>query len=126
VQTTVPVSGKAFPQAYHFDIQSVGKDPWNIGFHNRLDGVDFTSSNRLQLSFWARSDDGLPISILMQQSEAPYTESWRHEVPLSPQWKKYEFSFDSATYAPGGAYLSFLLGRACGSVELADIHLLKQ
>lgn len=109
--------------AYHLDVQRVGTQPWNVGFNNGLSGGAIREGEQLRFRFWGRAPGRSKICILLQKNVAPFPHCWKQYVALEPQWKQYEFTFQSTAYAPEEALATILLGMDVGTVELAGIQL---
>jgi hypothetical protein len=109
--------------AYRLETQSVGKNPWNVGFNNKLVGESFTANTPLRLTFHARSPKKALLTILLQKDAAPFPHCWKEYIRLTPEWKAYSFDFKSAEYTSGEAILALFVGSELGTIEVAGFRL---
>jgi hypothetical protein len=123
--TFKPLSGSGLPAApaYHFDINRLGGQQWNIGFNNKIQGAEFRDSETVRVRFWGRSPNQGKICLILQKDAPPFPHCWKEYVSLAPQWKEYSFTFKPANYARGEAILAIFLSMDLGSIELAGLRL---
>ncbi|GAB4464215.1 MAG: hypothetical protein OHK0029_33960 [Armatimonadaceae bacterium] len=123
--TYTELSGTDLPAqpAYRFDTESIGKQPWNVGFNHKLVGQSFAAGTPLRVTFHARSPKSSLLTVLMQKDAAPYPHCWKEYVRLTPEWKSYTYDFKSAAYADGEAILALFLGAELGVIEVAGLTL---
>ncbi len=57
-----------------------------------------TAGEAVQLRFWIRGpSNSPPISVLLDQAAAPWTEYWRVNVPATEEWREQEFALTLPT-----------------------------
>jgi len=107
---------------YHFDVKKIGVNPWNVGFNDTLQD-EFHAGETLHLHFRGRSTASSQICMIMQQTAPPFPHCWKEYLTLTPEWKEYDYTFQSSAYPKGGSLFSFFLGFGTGMIELSDIRL---
>lgn len=113
-----------FPRALRVTVTPQPKDnAWVVELHRNLDAALFYR-DRLVLKVWMRSPDRNKVTVLLQESSAPYEASLDRVLELSPEWKEYSIEGESLrNFAPGEAQLTMYLAHQPGIVEIAGIRL---
>ncbi|HZO88001.1 MAG TPA: carbohydrate binding domain-containing protein [Chthonomonadaceae bacterium] len=99
-------------------VTTLGGQNWHIQFHQP--GLDLTEGEPYTVTFWARADRERPISVYTSLDKADW-----HNVGLSrrltigPQWQKFTCAFTAARTLKDHNRLTFVLGDALGTVDLA-------
>lgn len=118
IDTSNPADG---PGSLRVDVtESKGVD-WEVSLEAQP--IVVTKGTNYTLSFRARADHPLPISIGSQQNHDPWT-GWIFFsiVPLTTEWQQYTFTARSIG-SDAQARLIFTLGKTTGTVWLDDVLL---
>jgi hypothetical protein len=112
------VAGKALRVA----IETLGTQNWHIQLHQA--GLDLTEGEPYTVTFWAKADHARPLSVYAAIDQ----DDWHHigldkPVQLTPEWQKFNLAFQAARTLKDHDRLSFVLGDALGTVDLAGITL---
>ncbi len=112
------VTGKVL----RINVAQIGTQNWHIQLHQT--GLDLTENEPYTVTFWARADRPRPLSVYTGLDQ----EDWHHigldkQVALTPEWQKYTMAFTAARTVKDHDRLSFVLGDAPGTVDLAGIML---
>jgi hypothetical protein len=106
----------------HFDITAIDVHNWSLQCYQA--GVDLQDGKPYRVSFWARANRARPLTIDMILDRPDWHRvGVESSVALTPEWHKYSFSVTPTRTQPGHTRLSFILGDALGSVELAGLAL---
>jgi hypothetical protein len=103
-------------------ITTVGKENWHIQLQQA--GLDLVAGELYTVSFWARADRQRSLSVNATLDQADW-----HNVGLSKrlrlgtEWRSFTFVFTAERSLKDHNRLSFLLGDAVGTVELAGLSL---
>ena len=94
--------------------------------------ISFSQSDRAivagtiyDLSFWARADAAHELTVGLQKGEPDWRNYglWR-EVTLSPEWQRFEVTFEAEETASDGRF-QFAVGTRAGTVRLDDVRIVE-
>ena len=111
---------------YHIDIPDLGSAPtWEVFLAQQVSEA-LKSSDRLSLTFQARSVTSNKISAYVQLGKPPYTDAFSSTYSLTPEWKTYALEgLAGKDFAAKEAVVGFHLNYGKGSVDLADFKLVR-
>jgi hypothetical protein len=104
------------------NVTQLTEQNWHIQFHQT--GLDLTENEPYTVSFWAKADRERPMGVYTSLDK----EDWHNvglqsNVTLTREWKRYTLAFTASRVAKDHNRLTFVLGDALGTVDLADIRL---
>ncbi len=109
-------------QVAHFDVTALGAQDWHVQCYQK--GIDLTEGRQYLLAFWAKADRNRPLRVDTTLDHPDFHKvGLDQSFALTPQWQKCEVKFTTVRTEPNHTHLSFALGGALGSVELAGISL---
>jgi GH35 family endo-1,4-beta-xylanase len=108
--------------AYRITLNAVPADAWGVALQKGLPEA-IRRNQVMRLHFWARSVTHTPFRAVYEMDTDPYTKALAAVVSPGPHWTEYAFPFTSPPYAPNGAHVTFHLGFAKGTIELAGMRL---
>jgi hypothetical protein len=95
---------------------------WHLQLHQV--GLDLQDGRLYTVSFAARSDALRSMVVSTRHDEEPWGFVGLDErVSLTPQWKRYAFTFVARDTRPSHTRLSFVIGMESGDIYLADLSL---
>lgn len=120
----VPVEGQTFARALRVSASPQPGEPvWQVEARQTIESP-VPAERPFQLSFWARSPQGVRMAAMVQESSEPYTSFGRREFVLTPAWREFVVSGEATRSLPSrGAMVAFHLNFDPGTVELADVRL---
>lgn len=81
------------------------------------------SSNRVRMTFRARSATRNPLRAVVEKTETPYTAIAEWNGTLTNEWKTYSMTGVSQGFGPKGLSVRMQVGQAAGTIEFAGIRL---
>jgi hypothetical protein len=105
-----------------FNVTALGEQKWQAQFLQN--GLDLREGETYSLSFWGRAPQERPVTVqaLVDQDDYHHT-GLDQRVVLGPKWRKFLMPFVATRVVPNHTRVSFLLGEALGSLELAGVAL---
>ncbi len=80
----------------------------------------------LRLVFWARSKNKSVFGANHEEAQQPFAKSLSQTIETTAEWKKFDLPFRAARdYEVNGSQLTFHFGFAPGTIELAEIRLVR-
>ncbi len=108
-------------KAARLSLDAIDKEAWHSQFVHY--GLALTEGQPYTLTFWAKAGRDRPINVLAALDHGNYhTVGLSQRLALGPQWRKYVAAF-TATDTQGGSRITFVLGDALGTVDLAGVTL---
>jgi GH35 family endo-1,4-beta-xylanase len=120
VTTTEP----KVPRALQVTLRAKSDVPtWGVAVTQRVN-VDLKRGEPVILSFWGRSETQNKVSAFLQQGQSPYTDSFREQVTLTPQWHQYAVEGVIANdYGKGETQAGLHLNFGPGTIQLGEFQL---
>lgn len=104
------------------DVEKLGGQNWHIQFHQA--GLDLTEGEPYTISFWAKADKPRTLPLYVSLDKDDYHHIGLDDrATLTTEWKSYSFSFTASRTLKDHNRLTFVLGDALGTVELAGLML---
>lgn len=118
---TTPAAGATAPDI-ETNVTAVDGTSWHI--QAKIDGLTVQNGETYTVRFRARADSPRSVDVNLQLGEP----DWRllgfdASVPLTSDWKDYQYSFTATDAEPGYAKLSFLIGGGTGRMSVSDLTL---
>ena len=108
-------------KAARLSVDAIDKEAWHSQFVHY--GFALTEGQPYTLTFWAKAGRERPINVLAALDRGDYhTVGLNQRAMLGLQWRKYIFAF-TATDTQQGSRITFVLGDALGTVDLAGVAL---
>lgn len=97
--------------------------PWRHLFGQN--NIDLKESESYMLTFWAKASQSMKLKVSTKVGQPPWAYfGLRTEVELSPEWQRYELTFDGKGSVPEKTRLSFNYGGTePGDIWIADARL---
>lgn len=112
------VSGKVA----RMEVVAAGQNNWNVQFQQS--GLDLKDREPYTLTFWARADQQRALNASMGLDIPDWhAVGLNYQANVTPMWRKFSVVFTATHTVKDHIRLSFLLGDAPGSVELAGLQL---
>ena len=110
-------------RALRVEVKSpVGADAFTVQLRQEI-GVALTSGQTVRLSFWARSPQSANLGAVIED-KATYAKVLEQPLQLTPNWKRYEVSGQSAAdFAARATTVNFQMGGQTATIELADVRI---
>ena len=104
------------------EVTALGAENWRVQCFQA--GVDLQSGSLYQMAFWAKADRArnLSLNALVDKPDW-HLVGLNASVALTPQWQKYVVPFTARHSLAGHTRISFLLGDALGTLDLAGMSL---
>lgn len=103
-------------------VTTLGAQNWHIQLHQT--GLDLTNGEPYTVSFFARADKERPITVYTGVDQADWHNIGLNErLQLTPEWQKFTLAFTATRAVEDHSRLSFTLGDALGTVDLAEVTL---
>lgn len=102
--TTTWVKGpnEQYPKAKEYTIKKVPKGgPWDIQTFQPIEDA-VPAGSRIQVRFWARSNDSGEVVAVIEKQAPPYTRLIAKEIRLSPQWRSFTLETRAPQALPSG------------------------
>ena len=124
--TTLSVVGQPFRKALQLTLDPNPGAPGYSLLLRQPVGAAFRQGEPLTLRVWLRSPGGNKVAAFHEEMREPFAKSLGGEVTLTPEWKEYEFpGATKSALAAGESAVTFHLGYARGSVEIASVRLMR-
>jgi hypothetical protein len=103
-------------------VEALGAENWHIQLHQT--GLDLTEGEPYTVTFWAKADRERTLPVYTSLDR----EDWHNvgldsRVTVGTEWRKYTASFTATRTQKDHNRLTFVLGNATGTVDLAGISL---
>jgi len=104
------------------EVTALGTENWHVQCYQA--GVNLREGRSYLLSFWAKADRPrkLVVTAILDQADW-HSLGLGSSVDLTAAWKKYMVPFVASHVVPNHGRVSFCLGDALGTVNLANISL---
>ncbi len=103
-------------------ISQLGAQNWHLQFHQA--GLDLIEGEPYTVSFWARGDRKRPLPVYAGVDTGDYHHVGPDmTVQLGKTWTHYQSTFTASRPLAGHNRLTFVLGDALGTVDLAGVSL---
>lgn len=114
--------GAPSKRALHVTTLKQGRDSWNLQFHQT--SLDLQESAPYTFSFWARANEPCDINANVRLDQDPWSGcGLALNVPLSTEWKRYEYTFKSEGTRPNHCRAGFNLNNRIGEFWFTDVSL---
>ncbi|RYX81179.1 hypothetical protein EON83_25315 [bacterium] len=109
-------------RALHVQIGQIPDASWKLQLHQT--GLDLKANSFYTLGYWVRADKARKASSYFALDQDPWSQvGGQAALQLTPEWQYVRVVFRAGATVPNHSRLSFALGDATDSVEIADVHL---
>jgi hypothetical protein len=104
------------------NVLTLGSQNWHLQFHQA--DIDLTDGEPYTLTFWAKADRARVLPVYTGVDRDDYHHiGLESTVPLTAEWQRFTLSFTANRTLKDHNRLTFVLGDALGTIDLAGITL---
>ncbi len=118
----VPAPNGVAGKVLRVQVKTLGGQNWHLQLHQT--GLDLTEGEPYTVSFWAKADRNRPLPVGVRLDTGDYHNiGLDATASLTTEWRQFTYAFTVNRSQRSHNRLSFVLGDALGTVDLAGVIL---